>query len=215
MLRDGLPPLPERMRRLPLDARGYPVPWFVAWLDGVPDFRVVGPGKIVTAINKRVCWLCGERLGSYGAFVIGPMCAVNRTSSEPPSHRDCAIFAARACPFLTRPKAQRREANLPADKVPPAGAMIERNPGVCLVWVTRRWQWYAATNGVLCEVGDPTETLWYAEGRTATRAEIEESICTGLPIIRAEAEREGPASVAELDQMVARAMLLLPARTHG
>lgn len=174
------------MARLPLDARGYPVPWFVAWIDGAPDFRVIGPGKLAKAVNYKLCWLCGEPLGRFGAFVIGPMCALNRTSSEPPSHRDCAIFAATACPFLTRPNAERRSANLPADYVEPAGVGLKRNPGACLVWVTRSWKWFRVENGALCEVGDPTETLWYAEGRAATREEIDTSILTGLPLLLAE-----------------------------
>jgi len=43
----------------------------------------------------------------------------------------------------------------------------------------RGWQWFAPdgpNGGVLCKVGTPTETLWYAEGRAATRAEVVESI---------------------------------------
>jgi hypothetical protein len=38
-LRPELTELPLRMRGLPLDERGYPVPWFVAWIDGKPEFR--------------------------------------------------------------------------------------------------------------------------------------------------------------------------------
>lgn len=191
-LRPDLPPLPDRMRALPLDARGYPVPWFVAWIDGVPDFRVIGPDKIATAASQKRCWLCGVQLDRWkrfaweGAFVIGPMCALNRTTSEPPCHRECAIFAATACPFLTRPNAERRAANLPADHTAPAGVGLTRNPGVSLVWITRSWQWYPVVNGVLCQVGDPREVLWFAEGREATRDEIEESIESGLPLLLAE-----------------------------
>jgi len=29
-LRPNLPPLPDRMKALPIDRRGFPVPWFVA-----------------------------------------------------------------------------------------------------------------------------------------------------------------------------------------
>src|SRR5438132_506337 len=88
----GLPGL--RISQLPIDDAGRPVPWFVAWVDGKPEFRVVGPGKREEAYAKRKCWVCGQQLGSYLVFVIGPMCALNRISSEPPSHKDCAIFAA-------------------------------------------------------------------------------------------------------------------------
>lgn len=213
-LRPGLPPLPDRMRRLPVDARGYPVPWFVAWVDGVPDFRVVDGPKLPRAINEKRCWLCGEPLGRFGAFVIGPMCALNRTTSEPPCHRECALFAVVACPFLTRPNAQRREANLPDGFTEPAGEMLRRNPGVSLVWMTRSWFWFRADNGILCEVGAPTEALWFAEGRAATRDEIEKSIETGLPLLLADAPtdlHEREQGLAFIAQRLAETRKLMPA----
>jgi hypothetical protein len=79
-------PMPDRVARLPR-ARGYPAPWFVAWVEGKPEFRVVREGGVVEAARADRCWICGQRLGRYRAYAIGPMCAVNRTSSEPPSHR--------------------------------------------------------------------------------------------------------------------------------
>ena len=135
-LRPELPPLPVRIARLPRH-RGYPVPWFVAVIDGVPDFRIVGTNKIALAHTRQLCWICGERIGSFLAFTVGPMCAVNRISSEPPSHRECAEFAAVACPFLARPHMVRREAGKPEGATEPAGVSIRRNPGVALVWVTK------------------------------------------------------------------------------
>jgi hypothetical protein len=86
-------PLPRRFVGRPLSPTGFPVPWFVSIRDGVPDFVNIHPQKVVEAINRKVCWLCGERLGRYLAFTIGPMCAVNRVSAEPPTHYDCARYA--------------------------------------------------------------------------------------------------------------------------
>lgn len=43
--------LPRRMAELPTDHIGRPVPWFVAWIDGKPDFRVIGPGKLQSALR--------------------------------------------------------------------------------------------------------------------------------------------------------------------
>src|SRR5262245_3833667 len=100
--------MPGRIRWLPIDARGFPVPWFVAWFKdgeqvepgvGLPDFRVADANKMRSALKLRLCWVCGKRLGRHLAFTIGPMCAINRTMSEPPSHYECARFAAQACPF--------------------------------------------------------------------------------------------------------------------
>ena len=68
----------RRMRRLPVSPRGFPVPWFVAWLGGVPDFRCIGLGKLVKAIHQHCCWLCDEPLGFWQTYAIGPMCIVKR-----------------------------------------------------------------------------------------------------------------------------------------
>ncbi|MFF0790403.1 hypothetical protein [Streptomyces spiralis] len=204
-------PMPPRIAHLPRDKHQRPVPWFVAWVDGVPDFRVIAAGKLDDAIRFRCCWLCGDPLGANAAFVIGPMCAINRVSAEPPSHRDCADYAARACPFLTTPNMRRRDSQLPDGAVEPDGIMLRRNPGVALVWVSRTWRLQPQLG--LWTVGDPTETRWYAEGRPATRTEVLASIASGLPLLRAEAEKDQrpAAALAELDAQHARALELVPA----
>lgn len=179
-------PMPKGIEALPKDDRGFPVPWFVAWINGEPDFRVIGENKIQQAYKHRKCWLCGCPLGFKAAFVIGPMCAINRVSSEPPSHPECADYAAKVCPFLTKPAMKRNEKDLPNHKEA-AGMGLKRNPGCCLVWVTRT-NGYKAFNapggGVLFNVGSPLELRWYAEGRLATRAEIMSSIDSGLPLLQ-------------------------------
>lgn len=182
--RASLPAMPARIAKLPIDSRGYPVPFFVAYVDGRPDFRIMDPRKWMDCVQFGRCWICGETLGGIKAFTIGPMCAINRISAEPPSHRECAEFAAKACPFLILPKAQRREANMPELAEPP-GSMLRRNPGVALVWVTRKFRRVTdGKGGLLFEVGDPLEALWFAEGRVATRAEVLASIESGLPSLQ-------------------------------
>jgi hypothetical protein len=205
-----LPAPPPRIARLPRNHAGYPVPWFVAFIDGTPDFRIIGENKLNDAVRFRCCWLCGDPLGANAAFVLGPMCGITRTSPEPPSHRDCADYAARACPFLATPSMRRRENGIPEDAREPDGIMIRRNPGATLVWVSRTWTRQPYLR--LWEVGDPIETRWYAEGRAATRDEVLASIDSGLPLLRAEAERDPrpTAALAELDSQHARAMALLP-----
>lgn len=207
-------PPPRNIAALPHDKHGRPVPWFVAWIDGQPDFRVIAPGRIHEAVAGRLCWVCGKPAGSYKAFLIGPMCAVNRVTAEPPSHRDCAVYSAAHCPFLTTPNMVRREGRLPEGAEDPAGIMIRRNPGVALVWVVKGKGYRLVPDGrggALFRLGEPVETLWYAHGREATRAEAEASIDTGMPILRTEAERDGPAAAAELDAMAAAARRFLPA----
>lgn len=207
-------PVPPYLSERPR-VRGHVVPWFVSWIDGQPDFRVIDTPKIGVAVRERRCWLCGNPMGSYRAFLIGPMCAVNRVSSEPPSHRACAEYAAQVCPFLANPSAPRRETQLPRDVSEPAGVGLKRNPGVALVWITRSFNILRVSNGVLFQVGDPTELRWFAEGRPATRAECLASIESGLPLLREPAEAQGPRAVAAFERMLAVALALVPTEAPG
>ena len=203
-------PMPDRIRALPVSSKGFPVPWFVAWVDGEPDFRVIGSGKIKEAVEKRRCWVCGEPLGRYLAMTLGPMCAVNSTISEPPSHRECACYSAIACPFLANPRMRRREAGLPADAVQPAGDGIKRNPGAVAVWMTHGYRPFRAPGGTLFTFDDPVEVLWFAEGRKASREEVIASIDSGLPLLRTTAESEGPEAIKALERAYSRALQYLP-----
>lgn len=192
MIRKDLPQLPPRMRSLPIDHRGYPVPYFVAWIDGKPDHRVMDAGKLPVAVRDGLCWMCGKKLGGRPhSFAIGPMCSITRTISEPPSHMDCLRFAVRACPWMTRPHAKRREAGLPEDLGPMSGVGLKRNPGVICLWTTPEWRPYRDDRGgVLFRLGNPVATEWYAEGRAATKREVQDSIESGLPLLTSIAEAE-------------------------
>lgn len=199
------------------DPNGYPVPWFtpyvgVAGAGGHWDFQHVAQGKAQEALRKNCCWTCGEPLRMPCAFVVGPMCAVNRISAEPPSHVECAIYAAKACPFLARAKMERpsrtegdTDTLKQGGSIP--GIMLTRNPGVALVWVTANPVYYQEDR--LFGLGEPVRVRWYAHSRAATREEVMESINTGYPTLRALAD--SPEAVAELDKMVERAVELVPA----
>ena len=202
--------MPLSMAKRPRDPRGYPVPWFTPWHEGRWDFRFVEPGKAQQAVREERCWTCGERLRLPCAFVLGPMCAVNRTSAEPPSHVECAIYAARACPFLARPKMVRptiREGVRGAVEQMP-GIMLDRNPGVALVWATNEPSYDPRSR--LFDVGDPVRVLWYAHSRRATRAEVLTSIESGLPSLRELAEQEGAEACAQLETQTEQALALVP-----
>lgn len=209
-IRKTLPPLPPKMAGLPIDDRGYPVPYFVAWIDGKPDHRIVDSAKMPLALKFDLCWLCGSKLGRFKSFCIGPMCSITRTISEPPSHLECVRFSAQACPWMTRPRAKRRESNLPDGIIEPAGNGLKRNPGAVCVWTTTTFKTHRMGNGqFLFSIGDAKHTEWYAEGRQATRAEVDESISSGLHLVRGPAEEQdaqqpGAGSVAELDRRIAR-----------
>jgi len=167
---------------------------------GDPDFRVIFPGAIAVAAKQDVCWLCGEKLGVHKAFVIGPMCAVTRTTSEPPCHLDCARFAAIACPFPEQARMKRNEIDLPEGYQEQPGYVIKRNPGCACVWVTRSFKFFRANPGVLISIGEPTSVLWYAEGREATRDEVMKSIDSGYPILERWRSKTGPARCCRWDE---------------
>jgi len=210
----GPPPEPGRIERLSHDKHGRAVPWFVAWIDGVPDHRIIKPGAASMALDGRWCWTCGIpfQRQEYRAFVIGPMCAVNHLSSEPPSHPECARYSVQVCPFLTTPRMTRRDRHLPPGTTLPAGHMIMRNPGVVLVWIVgyNTWGPLRAPDGLLFDIGDPVSVEWWSEGRAATRGEAEASLDSGLPELRKLAKRQGPAAYATLNRRTEAARLLLP-----
>lgn len=181
--------MPSRIRALPIhpDFR-MPVPWFVGRPAGrPPDLRTMDRQKLVAAVNLKRCWICGGPLGRYMAFMLGPMCVITRTVSEPPSHRDCAVYAVRVCPFLVNPDKHRRERGMPEGVTPMAGIPILGNPGAIAVWITRSYKPFEAPKteqsggGVLFSVGDAVAVKWFREGRHATHEEVLESIEAGLP----------------------------------
>lgn len=191
-----LPPdMPPTMRRLPRDEVGRPIPFFAAIVDGKHDFRFMDGKKLVEAVVKQLCWVCGQRLHRRnrmedvprGTFVAGPMCLINRTSAEPPSHAACAEWSAKACPFLTKPLKNRRSTDMPEDVTSPAGISIERNPGVTALIDSEVWQFYrvganqaGANDGVLCSFSRVTSVRWMSGGKNATNSEVLESIETGI-----------------------------------
>lgn len=222
-----LPAFPPRIAKLPrtrIMGLDCPVPFFVTWFDdkgeptrageGTPDFRVADERKWGLAIRSRLCWVCGEKLGTHLAFVLGPMCTVTRTTSEPACHHDCAIFSATACPFLTRPHMRRNDKDIPDAVHNPAGVAIMRNPGVACVWITKSFSVFKAQgggSGYLLSVGDPTTVLWFAEGKAATREQVMASIDTGYPALLDMAKPEGDKAIAALAKQRERAMVYVPA----
>lgn len=214
-LPDGMPVL---MSRLPVNKAGYPVPWFVDCSTGEPDFRVIRRGGIDIAVQRNLCWVCGHLLDPLASFVSGPMCGVNRTNAEPPSHPACATWSARACPFLANPGMARRERGMPEHRNI-AGKPILRNPGVALVWTVRvrdTFRFSDGAGGYLFHMGPPRRVEWFAHGRPATREEIVASIDGGLPILydmaaKQDAEEGGTGCTDAVTEQVGVLMELVPA----
>ncbi len=97
----------------------------------------------------------------------------------------------------------RRENGLPpeAAKAECAGYMIKRNPGCCLLWITKQIEMFSDDRGgVLFRLCEPSRIECYAEGHLARDEQIMESIETGYPILHEMAAKEGKQSVVELNQ---------------
>jgi hypothetical protein len=182
-------PLPRRMSHLPIDKRGYVIPFFVDYINGEPEFRAMNRQKYVQCIRQKLCWVCGTKLETRFAFVAGPMCGINQTSAEPPSHIECARWSARNCPFLSNPDMVRREDDLinnAATRDMAPGIAITRNPGAIGVFICREYEMFNDGNGkFLITMGRFHEVEWYCCGRRATLAEIEESIDNGIGTLQA------------------------------
>jgi hypothetical protein len=90
------------------------------WRDGLPDFAVTSPARILVCAVERRCSICGLGLAKDRvwrvvaadeavAMVADPAAYENdATTVEPPGHRLCMIYAAVVCPWLARPNARRR-----------------------------------------------------------------------------------------------------------
>jgi hypothetical protein len=216
-MREFIGTIPQRISRLPRDKRGFPVPFFVKWIDGEPHFPVMDPEKFVQAVHHHKCWICGGTLGGYKAFCIGPMCVINRVTAEPPSHVDCARFAVLNCPFMANPKVGRQ---LGGDEIirqgaKVAGIMIERNPGVSAIWVTKSYKMERTDTGPLFRLGPATALSFWAHGREATREEVAHSVETGLPFLEKMATSEGAQAYGDYRRQVATGLDLINRSFEG
>ena len=188
--------IPERIKKLPINEIGFPVPWFVQWfVDGVfsepgigtPDFRITDQRKRYRS-NLRQCWICGELLDEFKAFVVGSKVTITRVNDEPPNHRECAIFALKACPFIAIPSMRRNRKNMPMimdveTEVP--------HSSIYVMWLTKAVSavpWHGATE-TLYMLGDPEEVLWFAEGKLASRFKVTQAIDRDLLELRGSVNR--------------------------
>ena len=163
-------PLPARMGHLPVDRRGYPVPFFVKRVAGAePDFRIIDEEAAGRALRAHLCWVCGGRAGRHLAFVGGPRSEASGLYADLPSHLDCARFSAQACPFLSNPSARMRDGGLPED-VGLLPAQSGENPRVVAVVVTREFRYDPALGAF--RIGPKEAVEWYAAGRAATSEDI-------------------------------------------
>ena len=136
--------------------------------------------------TQNRCWLCGDRLGKYAAFMGEPLVSVTRVSHTPPAHHDCAKFAAQT------------------------GIMLPRDAKVVLVWVTRSHRMQRTGAGHVFAVGEAEQSFWYSTGRSATRDEVHVAVSGAVQELYANARSGGKDAVIQLDLQLARATRQFP-----
>lgn len=185
------PDMPARVARLPMDVRGFPVPWFVSWRDQTPLFPVIDAAKLATAWTAERCWVCGEALGAWRGWIVGPMSAIEGATPEPPSHCECAAFALTACPHLASADARFSDVQAAPDQAAQSNISRVRSAASAM-WVTRGRGAapFRAGGGVLFRLEPPARLEWWAHRRPATGAEVRDAIAAGLPVLRSTAEAE-------------------------
>lgn len=132
---------PLRMRALPLDPRGYPIPWIAAvGADGKHDFRVLDVAKVGISLRECRCSICGGRINGLMAFVGGPLSIANRLFNDPPMHQECATYALKVCPYLAAPSFAyaRKLPTLDGVEVTEISGMMEERPEVFGLALTSR-----------------------------------------------------------------------------
>lgn len=99
-------PIPDRMKALARDARGYPIP-FIALIDssGVAHFSTNDTTKTYRCHYEGRCGICGQKLLAAKWFVGGPLSAFHPDGAyfDAPMHGECAEYACRVCPWIAAP----------------------------------------------------------------------------------------------------------------
>ena len=103
--------IPKRMRKLPRDKRGYPIPVAV-YRDnlGHPHFQISDQNELKRLLKFDLCAMCGAKLKASRWFVGGPKSAfyVQGAYFDPPMHDECAHYALQVCPYLAAPTYSKR-----------------------------------------------------------------------------------------------------------
>jgi hypothetical protein len=111
-------PLPEQLKHLPLDPRGYPI-FFGALVgkDGTPFFTINDERKRGKMIERDLCSICGKKLFKFRWFAGGPRSAFDEAGAyiDMPMHDDCVHYALRVCPYLAAPRYLREIGQRQAD----------------------------------------------------------------------------------------------------
>jgi hypothetical protein len=160
---------PARIRKLPRDTHGHPIPWF-AWRDaeGQVHITTIDQQKRRWSYQFGICQICGQRLGAYKAFALGPNQVETRTTTEGPAHPGCVRYALRVCPFLSNPNWKRHDGTK------------SFNPGKFALWITRDYEIGVLPDGAIAIiVGEPVSVRWWTAGHQLEKSKFRVSVLDG------------------------------------
>ncbi|MCB2109331.1 MAG: hypothetical protein KDE14_16600 [Rhodobacteraceae bacterium] len=186
----GLPERPDHIMRLPVDGRGYPVPYFASYFDGKPDFRVIDRDKVIATATGKCCTICGGPLNGEAYFAVGPKALILTCATDGPSHKDCIEYAIRTCPFILNPNARARRSGLPEHPAIREQAIPERPPIYGVVSVRGDVKIDNSHITILCS-WDQADYRFSKDGKWIEPAEARPFIETAIGELQAEIEN-GP-----------------------
>lgn len=96
-------PIPEKMAKLKLDRRGYPIPFIILIDDeGTPHFKINDSRKVDICLKWKFCAICGTYLREDIWVIGGPGSAFHPQGAyiDTPIHYDCGKYALEVCPYL-------------------------------------------------------------------------------------------------------------------
>lgn len=96
----GPPPIPATCEHRPTIG-GRVTPWVNVHLaDGGIDFRSQHRTRVIEALSRSLCQVCGLPLGHPIVLLGGPKSLRQLIFGEPPLHPECAVYTSKACPVV-------------------------------------------------------------------------------------------------------------------
>ena len=95
--------MPQIIKNLPKDPRGYPIPANVTWLNGKPIFKANDIVKENTMAENRQCSVTAVLMDrSTVRLITSPLNALGRpaTVMDAPIHKDALDYSMKVCPYM-------------------------------------------------------------------------------------------------------------------
>jgi hypothetical protein len=183
---------PPRIAKLP-HHHDHPVPWHVQWIDemglptrpsmGIPD-GTIDSTKFDRCLARGRCWICGELRNRQGTFILNATSLIERYANEPPSHADCAAWAAQT---------------------------YKAHEGVLCLWSSARFLAERHEGRIMWRlIGDADSVEWWLDGRRATFTEALASVTAHHELLDRAARAEGWREARTLHFKHVRALKFLP-----